>query len=446
VLFWYSLNLIRHWSNSNSSAAATIKDDIIQITEEVKGQEKEARIRRAPTSGQITLLTRCFGRGTDFVCHDQTVSANGGVHVVQTFLSEELSEEIQIKGRTARQGGVGSFSMVLLDTSLEKVLVTKENLEEARKGAGGLMSLFKSNSLYDFLNKKRINFFKDQYNENTKFLAQVKKHHEEAIKFLDSLHAGCNDEVQKFLMSQNKGTVSCARSKTIVLMDATGSMANLLHKAKTTVGLMFERTQVVLKENGLQEDSFQLQFVFYRNYSSSEDKLLQASTWETRPENLRAFTETVNVEGGLGREAVEIGLWHANKEHEKEKISQVILIGDAPANTDANVTAGRILKGEKYWQTTKFAQRTNYTQELKKLQDSNVPIHTFYVASWAKDNFKEIAGSTGRCEALDINSEKGAETLTTLVTEEILRNVGQSNGKGDALVDAYRAKFGKSYT
>ena len=37
----------------------------------------------------------------------------------QTFLSEELSEEIQIQGRTARQGKRGSFQLVLLESDLE---------------------------------------------------------------------------------------------------------------------------------------------------------------------------------------------------------------------------------------------------------------------------------------------------------------------------------------
>ena len=37
----------------------------------------------------------------------------------QTFLSEELSEEIQIQGRTARQGKQGSFQLVLLESDLE---------------------------------------------------------------------------------------------------------------------------------------------------------------------------------------------------------------------------------------------------------------------------------------------------------------------------------------
>jgi hypothetical protein len=34
--------------------------------------------------------------------------------------------------------------------------------------------------------------------------------------------------------------------------------------------------------------------------------------------------------------------------------------------------------------------------------------------------------------------------LTDLVTEEILRNVG-GHSKGNALVEAYRNKFGRSY-
>jgi Mg-chelatase subunit ChlD len=37
----------------------------------------------------------------------------------QTFLSEELSEEIQIQGRTARQGKRGSYQLVLLEPELE---------------------------------------------------------------------------------------------------------------------------------------------------------------------------------------------------------------------------------------------------------------------------------------------------------------------------------------
>lgn len=59
-----------------------------------------------------------FGRGTDFFCKDEAVENNGGVHIIQTFLSEEISEEIQIQGRTARQGKQGTYQLILLETDL----------------------------------------------------------------------------------------------------------------------------------------------------------------------------------------------------------------------------------------------------------------------------------------------------------------------------------------
>ncbi|CAF4350286.1 unnamed protein product, partial [Rotaria magnacalcarata] len=89
---------------------------------------------------------------------------------------------------------------------------------------------------------------------------------------------------------------------------------------------MFERTSEILKDHKMDSNSFQLQFAVYRNYNSLEDKLLQSSPWETKPNNLRAFMNTIGVEGGWVNEAIEIGLWHANQEHEREPITQVILI------------------------------------------------------------------------------------------------------------------------
>lgn len=50
----------------------------------------------------ITLATKPFGRGCDFISTDPDLDKNGGIHIVQTFLSEDLAEETQIKGRTAR--------------------------------------------------------------------------------------------------------------------------------------------------------------------------------------------------------------------------------------------------------------------------------------------------------------------------------------------------------
>lgn len=105
-------------------------------------------VKKAVNGGRVTLLNRVFGRGTDFICYDRDLIREGGVHVlqvimrddtcyinilifviinafemfymIQTFVSEEKSEEVQIMGRTARQGNTGSYSLVLLDDELEK--------------------------------------------------------------------------------------------------------------------------------------------------------------------------------------------------------------------------------------------------------------------------------------------------------------------------------------
>ncbi|CAF1573592.1 unnamed protein product [Didymodactylos carnosus] len=154
----------------------------------------------------------------------------------------------------------------------------------------------------------------------------------------------------------------------------------------------------------------------------------------------------IEVEGGWGNEAIEIGLWHANRENERENITQVILIGDAPPNTKNEVNEKKQRYGQSFWEKTKFAQSTYYEDELAKLKVDGIPVHAFFVEQRAEESFKKIAKETGgRCEMLDINSSSGSEMLTDLVTEEILRNVGGSL-KGDALVEAYRNKFGKSYT
>ena len=75
---------------------------------------RDSIITGATRQGQITLATRIYGRGTDFKIHDDRMEKCGGMHVIQTFFSRDLSEEIQIMGRCARQGCRGSYSQVLL--------------------------------------------------------------------------------------------------------------------------------------------------------------------------------------------------------------------------------------------------------------------------------------------------------------------------------------------
>ena len=397
-------------------------------------------IKRTTSCGQITFVTKVFGRGTDFVCRDRNVISNGGVHVIQTFFSEEVAEETQIMGRTARQGKDGSYSLVLLDSDLEKYLGTDylKQIEDMRK----------IKKTYEVLDQKRRESFNVKYAGINKCIQKAKEEHIMAQKFIEHINTKKIDLVKYFLKDRNTGASCINHSRTICLMDATGSMGNLLNQVKNTVVTMFERASIILNDHAFPPDSFQVQFAVYRDYDCNADGLLQYSPWETKPDNLRKFMESIKPEGGGDYpEAIEIGLRHANNEFDNGCLSQVILIEDAPAKSKQQILNDRNkYNGEEYWKNTPFAEATYFETEISKLKKNKIPVHSFYLHEGAKKNFKEISGETGgRCQSLDINSDNGSELLANVITGEILRSVGLARGEGDALVDAYQQRFSKAY-
>lgn len=96
------------------------------LTEQLTSLKRDGVISRAVGRKKITLMTRTFGRGTDFVCGDQEVMDSGGVHVLLTFFPSNTSEEIQIKGRTCRQDNNGSFKMLLYGADLAQASIATE--------------------------------------------------------------------------------------------------------------------------------------------------------------------------------------------------------------------------------------------------------------------------------------------------------------------------------
>ena len=91
-----------------------------ELVASVPAKERKRIVFNAATLKHVTLCTAAFGRGTDFISHDDQLLENGGVHVIQTFFSMDKSEETQIMGRTARQGQKGSYSMILSKQDLQK--------------------------------------------------------------------------------------------------------------------------------------------------------------------------------------------------------------------------------------------------------------------------------------------------------------------------------------
>lgn len=76
-------------------------------------------------AGKVTFFTSTYARGTDFRVWEKKegpINKAGGVHVVLTYFCDTISDEVQAKGRTARQGRNGTRVLVLLLTDLSKFL------------------------------------------------------------------------------------------------------------------------------------------------------------------------------------------------------------------------------------------------------------------------------------------------------------------------------------
>jgi hypothetical protein len=458
LVFFETAALLQQYVASPAAIAHKARFRI--ITEETSESDKSNFVRLATALGAITLLTREFGRGTDFFIYDEHVRAAGGLHVIQTFLSEERSEETQIRGRAARQGCRGSYSMVLSQLPLEKFGIQRD-------GTDSVQEMKTRKNYEEVLTKKRDAYFCNKYNETISYVDGIRKDHHLAMAFTAELakvplesEAGAVvvpeatvKAISSFFCNRNKcSALTQARmtSRTLVLMDATGSMSALLDKAKNSVKTMFTEARSVLAQaSGCEGLTFEVQFAVYRNYNAPAEHLLQYSGWEADPQNLFTFMDTITPAYGMGSEAIEVGLWHVNNEVARKRADQryqVILIGDMPPNSREEVAAKRGGRGEAYWGSTKFKQATHYEAELRRLVTECVPVHAFYVNTNAREAFSSIASaSRGSCLALDVHSRAGGETLTGLVTERILNDVGGGGTVGQTLVEDYRRMFPKGY-
>jgi hypothetical protein len=138
-------------------------------------------VTKATRKESVTLFPKVFGRGLDFKCSDQDVEAAGGVHVIQTFFSDFVSEEIQIKGRTARQTKRGSYRMLLLVDDLVKeekglkVTVAQVMAESAKS------------TFYDFLCNQRMGATSERVTALKVKAKHANSLHSKSNKFLNVL-------------------------------------------------------------------------------------------------------------------------------------------------------------------------------------------------------------------------------------------------------------------
>jgi preprotein translocase subunit SecA len=98
-----------------------------------KTEEDEAQIiGSAGQSGQVMLATNMAGRGTDIKL-DDSVKEKGGLHIIGTQRHESLRIDMQLRGRSGRQGDPGSTQFIIsLDDDLF-INYDEDEMEKFRK-------------------------------------------------------------------------------------------------------------------------------------------------------------------------------------------------------------------------------------------------------------------------------------------------------------------------
>ena len=363
LVFFEDERRLNEWLESGYADGV---DNLCHVTSRTENMDHY--VKQATRARSVTLFTAVHGRGIDFVCHDKAVEAAGGVHVVQAFLSEQLSEEMQIKGRTARQDKKGTLKLVLLATELARFGVTQEELEEARRAG----------RVYPLLHEKRSAWFAAESARRADDIASSRAWHDSSVAFQRSLldygravpaspaSEAAAHKIREALMAfQSHGGRSLGGAcRLLCLSDATGSMDALWASSKKHIETMLRRIEELAGAGRVE-----LKWVAYRDYDVPA-ALLQCSEWTTDAAALLAFLDGVRCYGGGDfEEAVEAALALANREAAEP--TRVLLIGDAPPHQEK--------KGDKAG-THNHVLETDWARECDELARKGIPVYTFQVA------------------------------------------------------------------
>jgi hypothetical protein len=272
--------------------------------------------------------------------------------------------------------------MVLLVQELERYGISEATVKDLLDGKG---------HPYEVIDIARKAFFEEEYPKTVKFVREIKGDHNRAAEVLNAMRALSKPQpleqlqqqqqlVHEYLLTANTchDATDEPACRTQVWLDATGSMAGLISLAKQTIGTVFKRTFDVL---GQKTSGLSIQMGVYRNYSATdsgaipEDLLVETSPWESSPEPLFTFLHGVVASHGWGKEAVELGLYHALQEHARDPIRQVIIIGDAPPNTREEAT----LKRGRGPAVTRFPDPVYFDEQRAALLEAGVIIHAIYI-------------------------------------------------------------------
>ncbi|KAL4506142.1 hypothetical protein ABPG73_016876 [Tetrahymena malaccensis] len=177
---------------------------------------KDYVIQKSCRQGQLTLCDKAFGRGTDFICQNTYINKQGGLVILQTFFSEEISEEFQIKGRTARQGNQGIFIQHLFYQDLLQTFGVSEKQLKKHE-----------NDIYSFLNEQRNLLSQKNVKQMIVSSHQKQFYHEKTLNYQKYLLQNKKEEALNMLITFNQQALSFQNLHFILLLDDSSSMKEL---------------------------------------------------------------------------------------------------------------------------------------------------------------------------------------------------------------------------
>ena len=99
-----------------------------------------------------------------------------------------------------------------------------------------------------YIEEKRDAKMRELQKDDTEAVKQIKQMHKDSLVIRDYLVSGDYsnaDAIAKYLIKINLGPPIIGNNKPVkamIIMDATGSMSNMLNKAKNSVNIMYERS------------------------------------------------------------------------------------------------------------------------------------------------------------------------------------------------------------
>ncbi|VEU39667.1 unnamed protein product [Pseudo-nitzschia multistriata] len=312
------------------------------LTESKNANEKAFIISKAATAGQITICTAVFGRGTDFFSKDDALDNNGGVHVIQAFLSCDMSEEVQIQGRTARQGKKGSYKLILLDKDLEDKFGIK----------CGSFGTWPRGQFYDRLCEARNKALESDYLTIEMSLSKAKTKDDATHQYFDALLNSnvCKAKslLKEIYLSMKKKHTGPMSIDLAIAIDITGSMAPYaIAIASTIQNLLAGQNPILAKLTSKFPDSkFKLRVAVlgFRDIDDGsrqfEEKLWDGVTHfgENVEDTIRYVKSlTSSTSGGSDLAEDHLGAidrcvkWNSSDDW-KGMIKAILLLTDAPAH------------------------------------------------------------------------------------------------------------------